>query len=140
MRETCVCRGNLSFTSINLPRLGIKARGHVDTFFDSLDHMIDIAIGQLNERLKIQSMKKVKNFPFLMGQGIWMDSDNLKPEDTIEEVIKHGTLTIGFIGLAECLTALIGEHHGQSDKADRLGLEIVAYMRKRNDEEARRLV
>lgn len=137
-RETVYGRGNLSFTSINLPRLAIKSKGDVDIFFDSLDHMIDIAIGQLNERFKIQGQKKVKNFPFLMGQGIWMDSDQLKPDDTVEEVIKHGTLTVGFIGLAECLKALIGEHHGESDKAEQLGLEIIAYMRKRMDEEARK--
>ncbi len=137
-REIVYGRGNNSFTSINLPRLAIKARGDQEVFFESLDHMIDIAIGQLTERFKIQSQKKVKNFPFLMGQGVWIDSDKLKPDDTIEEVIKHGTNTMGFIGLAECLKALIGEHHGESEKAQQLGIEIVAYMRKRMDEEARR--
>lgn len=137
-REIVYGRGNLSFTSINLPRLAIKAKGDVDIFFDGLDHMIDIAIGQLGERYKIQCMKKVKNFPFLMGQGVWIDSKNLKPEDTIEEVLKHGTLTIGFIGLAEALKALIGKHHGESEEAEKLGLEIIAYMRKRMDEEARK--
>lgn len=137
-REIVNGRGNLSFTSINLPRIAIKAKGDIDAFFEGLDHMIDIAIGQLNERYHIQCQKKVKNFPFLMGQGVWIDSEKLKPEDTIEEVLKHGTLTIGFIGLAECLKALIGEHHGESDRAQSLGIEIVAYMRKRMDEEARR--
>ncbi len=137
-REIVYGRGNLSFTSINLPRLALKAKGDVDIFFDGLDHMIDIAIGQLNERYKIQCMKKVKNFPFLMGQGVWIDSKGLKPDDTIEEVLKHGTLTIGFIGLAEALKALIGKHHGESEEAEKLGLEIVAYMRKRMDEEARK--
>ena len=137
-REIVYGRGNLSFTSINLPRLAIKAKGDVDIFFDGLDHVIDIAIAQLNERFRIQCMKKVKNFPFLMGQGIWIDSEKLTPEDTIEEVLKHGTLTIGFIGLAECLKALIGKHHGESEEAEKLGLEIVAYMRKRMDEEARK--
>ena len=137
-REIVYGRGNLSFTSINLPRLAIKAKGDVDIFFDGLDHMIDIAIGQLNERYKIQCMKKVKNFPFLMGQGVWIDSKGLKPDDTVEEVLKHGTLTIGFIGLAEALKALIGVHHGESEEAEKLGLEIVAYMRKRMDEEARK--
>lgn len=137
-REIVYGRGNLSFTSINLPRLAIKARGDIDAFFDGLDHMIDMAIGQLNERYRIQCMKKVKNFPFLMGQGIWIDSEKLKPEDTVEEVLKHGTLTIGFIGLAEALKALIGEHHGESERAETLGIEIVAYMRKRMDEEAKR--
>lgn len=137
-REIVYGRGNLSFTSINLPRLGLKAKGDIEAFFESLDHIIDTCIGQLNERFKIQGQKKVKNFPFLMGQGVWIDSEKLKPEDTIEEVIKHGTLTIGFIGLAECLKALIGEHHGESDRAEQLGIEIIAYMRKRMDEEARK--
>lgn len=137
-REIVYGRGNLSFTSINLPRLGLKAKGDIEVFLESLDHMIDTCIGQLNERFKIQGQKKVKNFPFLMGQGVWIDSEKLKPEDTIEEVIKHGTLTIGFIGLAECLKALIGEHHGESDRAEQLGIEIIAYMRKRMDEEARK--
>lgn len=137
-REIVYGRGNLSFTSINLPRLGLKAKGDIEAFFESLDHMIDTCIGQLNERFKIQGQKKVKNFPFLMGQGVWIDSEKLKPEDTIEEVIKHGTLTIGFIGLAECLKSLIGEHHGESDRAEQLGIEIIAYMRKRMDEEARK--
>ncbi|MCI5721642.1 MAG: anaerobic ribonucleoside triphosphate reductase, partial [Firmicutes bacterium] len=137
-REIVYGRGNLSFTSINLPRLAIKAKGDQEIFFDSLDHVIDLAIGQLNERYRIQCQKKVKNFPFLMGQGVWIDSDKLSPEDTIEEVLKHGTLTVGFIGLAEALKALIGEHHGESDRAQKLGIEIVAYMRKRMDEEARK--
>ncbi len=135
-REIVYGRGNLSFTSINLPRLAIKAQGNVDVFFESLDKYIDICIGQLLERMRIQSMKKVKNFPFLMGQGVWIDSDKLSAEDTIEEIIKHGTLTIGFIGLAECLKALIGVHHGESEEAQKLGLEIVGHMRKRMDEEA----
>ncbi|MBR4860644.1 MAG: anaerobic ribonucleoside triphosphate reductase [Firmicutes bacterium] len=137
-REIVYGRGNLSFTSINLPRLAIKAKGDIDFFFEGLDRVIDLAIGQLNDRYKIQSQKKVKNFPFLMGQGIWIDSDKLSPEDTIEEVIKHGTLTVGFIGLAECLKVLVGKHHGESKEAQSLGLEIVGYMRKRMDEEARR--
>ncbi|MDY6212612.1 anaerobic ribonucleoside triphosphate reductase [Hornefia butyriciproducens] len=137
-REIVYGRGNLSFTSINLPRLAIKAKGDQEIFFENLDHMIDLCIGQLMERFRIQGQKKVKNFPFLMGQGVWIDSDKLGPEDTVEEVIKHGTLTIGFIGLAECLKALIGQHHGESPEAEQLGIEIVAYMRKRMDEEARK--
>ena len=135
-REITYGRGNLSFTSINLPRLAIKAEGNIDVFFESLDDAIDLVIGQLKERYRIQCQKKVKNFPFLMGQGIWMDSEKLKPEDTIESVLKHGTLTIGFIGLAECLKALIGKHHGESEEAEALGIKIVAHMRKRMDEEA----
>ncbi len=108
-RQTVGGRGNLSFTSINLPRLAIKANGNVDIFFEDLDRKITLVIDQLMERYKIQAAKKVKNFPFLMGQGIWMDSDKLGPNDSIGEILKHGTLTMGFIGLAECLKALIGK-------------------------------
>lgn len=135
-REIVYGRGNLSFTSINLPRLAIEAKGDVDVFFKGLDNSIDLCIGQLEERMKIQSMKKVKNFPFLMGQGVWIDSDKLSADDTIEEVIKHGTLTIGFIGLAECLKALMGVHHGESEEAQQMGIRIVSHMRQRMDEEA----
>lgn len=135
-REIVYGRGNLSFTSINLPRLAIEAKGDVDAFFKGLDNSIDLCIGQLEERMKIQSMKKVKNFPFLMGQGVWIDSDKLSADDTIEEVIKHGTLTIGFIGLAECLKALMGVHHGESEEAQQMGIRIVSHMRQRMDEEA----
>lgn len=135
-REIVYGRGNLSFTSINLPRLAIEAKGDVDAFFKGLDNSIDLCIGQLEERMKIQSMKKVKNFPFLMGQGVWIDSEKLSADDTIEEVIKHGTLTIGFIGLAECLKALMGVHHGESEEAQQMGIRIVSHMRQRMDEEA----
>ena len=136
-REIVTGRGNLSFTSINLPRLALKAKGDTELFFELLDQKIDLVIDQLNERFKIQSRKKVKNFPFLMGQGVWIDSETLKPDDSISEIIKHGTLSMGFIGLAECLTALIGSHHGESSEAQKLGLEIVGYMRKRMDEKSR---
>lgn len=131
-------RGNLSFTSINLPRLAIKANGDLDLFFEGLEAKVDLVIGQLMERYYIQSTKKVKNYPFLMGQGVWLGSDRLKPNDSVGEILKHGTLSMGFIGLAECLTALIGQHHGQSERAQKLGLEIVGYMRKRLDEESKR--
>lgn len=127
-------RGNLSFTSINLPRLAIKAHGNVDLFFEQLDHMMDLCIDQLMERYKIQAKKHVYNYPFLMGQGVWLDSEKLKEDDEVGEVLKHGTLSVGFIGLAEALVALTGEHHGQSDAAQNLGLEIIGYMRKRMDE------
>ena len=137
-REIVTGRGNLSFTSINLPRLAIESKGNIDVFYEKLDAMMDLVVEQLLSRFKIQSQKKVKNFPFLMGQGIWLDSDKLGPDDTIEEVIKHGTLTVGFIGLAECLKALVGAHHGESKEAQSLGLEIVGYMRKRMDEQARK--
>lgn len=136
-REIVTGRGNLSFTSVNLPRLAIKAKGDTDLFFELLDQKIDLIIDQLNERFKIQSSKKVKNFPFLMGQGVWIDSEKLGPNDSIAEIIKHGTLSMGFIGLAECLKALMGSHHGESPEAQKMGLQIVGYMRKRMDEKSR---
>ncbi len=131
-------RGNLSFSSINLPRLAIKANGDLESFFEGLEAKVDLVIGQLMERYYIQATKKVKNYPFLMGQGVWLGSDRLKPNDSVGEILKHGTLSMGFIGLAECLTALIGQHHGQSERAQKLGLEIVGYMRKRLDEESKK--
>lgn len=129
-------RGNLSFTSINLPRLAIKAHGNIEFFFEQLDRQIDLVSEQLMERYNIQAAKKVKNFPFLMGQGVWIGSDKLSQEDTIGEILKHGTLTIGFIGLAECLKALIGSHHGETKEAQNLGLDIVGFMRKKMDDES----
>ena len=133
-KEISFGRGNLSFTSINLPRLAIRSRGDVNEFFDKLDQMLDLCIDQLLERFEIQCRRKVMNYPFLMGQKVWLDSDKLKPEDEVREVLKHGTLTVGFIGLAETLKALIGHHHGESEKAQILGLQIVAHMRRRVDE------
>jgi len=131
--QTTPGRGNLSFTSINLPRLAIEANGDQDLFFKELNAKIDIVIDQLLERFMIQSRKKVKNYPFLMGQGVWKGSEKLTAEDTVGEVLKHGTLTLGFIGLAECLTALVGSHHGESEEAKQLGLKIVKTMRERMD-------
>ena len=133
-QEITYGRGNLSFTSINLPRIAIKAKGNVDWFFEELDRMIAIVIDQLLDRFKIQSEKTVRNYPFLMGQGIWLGSDKLGIDDKVGEVLKHGTLTIGFIGLAECLKALIGKHHGESPDAQNLGLEIIGHIRRRADE------
>ena len=133
-REIVNGRGNLSFTSVNLPRLAIRAHGNVDMFFEDLDRKIDLVIRQLLERFELQANKKVKNYPFLMGQGIWIDADKLGPEDYVREVLKHGTLTLGFIGLAEALKALTGKHHGESKEAQNLGLDIVGYMRRRMDE------
>ena len=133
-RETIFGRGNLSFTTVNLPRIGLRSNKNINFFFEELDKKIDLVIGQLMERFEIQARKKVKNFPFLMGQGIWMDSDKLGWDDEIREVLKHGTLTMGFIGLAECLKALTGKHHGESEESQNLGLEIIGYMRKRMDE------
>ena len=132
-REIVYGRGNLSFTSINLTRLAIKAHGNVEIFFEDLGRKLDLVIDQLLARFKIQCSKKVRNYPFLMGQGIWIDSEGLGPDDSVEEVLKHGTLTAGFIGLAECLKALIGQHHGESTTAQNLGLEIIGFMRQKMD-------
>ena len=130
-QEIVYGRGNLSFTSINLPRLGILSHGDSKQFYKSLDELIDLCIDQLLERFEIQCRKKVRNYPFLMGNGIWLDSDKLSADDEVREVLKHGTLTVGFIGLAECLKALTGQHHGESDAAQEAGLRIVKHMRQR---------
>lgn len=138
--EIVTGRGNLSFTTINLPRLGIKhgvasnEKVNLEEFFEDLDEKIDLVIEQLLERMEIQGNKKMKNFPFLMGQGVWQGSDNLGPEDSLKEVIKQGTLTVGFIGLAECLIGLIGKHHGESEEAQTLGLEIISHMREKMEQ------
>jgi len=137
-RETTYGRGNLSFTSINLPRIAIRSHGDIDWFFEDLDRKIDLVIAQLLARFKFQCQKTVRNYPFLMGQGIWLDSDDLEPDDSVAEVLKHGTLTCGFIGLAECLKALTGKHHGECDEAQNLGLDIIRHMRERMDEAARK--
>ena len=137
-REVTCGRGNLSFTSINLPRLGIRAHGHLDIFFEELDRMMTLVVDQLLARYKIQAEKCVRNYPFLMGQGVWLDSDKLSVDDKVGEILKHGTLSVGFIGLAECLKALIGKHHGESQEAQNLGLEIIGFMRRRCDMEAKK--
>ncbi len=128
-RQTAPRRGNLSFTSINLPRIAIKAHGNVQWFFEELERMMDLVYDQLNERFEIIARKKVYNFPFLMGQGVWLDSEKLKWDDEVREVLKHGTFTMGFIGLAEALVALRGQHHGESEESQNLGLEIIGFMR-----------
>ena len=122
-------RGNLSFTSINLPRIAIEAKGDIAKFYKDLDSLMEICKNQLLHRFKIQCNKTLKNYPFLMGQGVWIHSEELGIDDTLEEVLKHGTLSIGFIGLAETLIALIGKHHGESEEAQKLGLEIIKHMR-----------
>ena len=133
-------RGNLSFTSINLPRIGIKhgmvtgGKTDLDGFFEELEEKLELVKDQLLERFEIQCSKHVYNFPFLLGQGVWMNSENLKPQDRLRKVLKHGTLTIGFIGLAECLKALIGKHQGESEEAQKLGLKIVKFMREKTNE------
>jgi len=128
-REQVDSRGNLSFTSINLPRIGIEANGNISEFFNMLDDRLNLVYDQLLERLEVQSKRKVYNFPFMMGNGVWLDSEKLDWNDEVREVLKHGTLSIGFIGLAECLKALIGKHHGESEEAQELGLTIVKHMR-----------
>lgn len=132
-REVCNRRGNLSFTSINLPRIAIESHGDIDKFFEMLDERMDLVFEQLDERFEIQARKKVRNYPFLMGEGVWLDSEKLGWDDEVREVLKHGTLSVGFIGLAETLVALIGEHHGQSERAQQLGLKIIGHMRERCD-------
>lgn len=134
-RQIVTGRGNLSFTTINLPRLGIKAHYSIEEFYRLLDAELQLCIDQLMHRYRIQASKKVKNFPFLMGQGVWIDSEKLSYNDTIGEVLKHGTLSVGFIGLAECLKVLTGKHHGESEESRELGLQIIRHMRERMDKE-----
>ncbi|MBQ9535428.1 MAG: anaerobic ribonucleoside triphosphate reductase [Clostridia bacterium] len=136
-RQVTCGRGNLSFTSINLPRIGLLAKGDEKKFFALLDERMDLAFRQLLHRFDIQRKKKRFNYPFLMGQGIWIDSDELDPTDSVEEVLKHGTLSVGFIGLAETLVAMRGAHHGESEASQELGLRIISHMREKCDEQAR---
>lgn len=138
-REVAPGRGNLSFTSINLPRLAIESKGEIVIFFDLLRKMLNKTMMQLLDRYEIQASRIARNFPFLMGEGVWMDSDKLSPDDEVREVLKHGTLSIGFCGLAECLVALIGEHHGESQNAQKLGLKIVSYIRDYCDRKSQEL-
>ncbi len=135
--EIVTGRGNLSFTSINLPRIALL-NPKIEEFYKSLDETLDLVIEQLLERFDIQKNLHVYNFPFLMGQGVWLGSDKLKPEDKIEDVIKHGTLAAGFIGLAETLKVLSGKHHGESPESQQLGLEIISFMRKKMDDAAQK--
>ena len=140
--QTTGGRGNLSFTTVNLPRLGIKygicqhtrEKADMDGFYAELGERMELVRDQLLERFEVQCNKRVYNFPFLLAQGVWTDGDKLKPTDRLRKILKHGTLTIGFIGLAETLKALIDEHHGESEKAQKLGLEIIEFMRKKCDE------
>ncbi|MDL2253231.1 anaerobic ribonucleoside triphosphate reductase [Ruminococcaceae bacterium OttesenSCG-928-I18] len=127
-REIAFGRGNLSFTSINLPRIAIEAEKDEARFYKNLDSMLELVTRQLLDRFEIQAKKKVRNYPFLMGQGVWLDSDKLGPDDEVREVLKHGTLSIGFIGLAETLAALFGHHHGESREMQEKGLAIVRHM------------
>ena len=137
--KTSIARGNLSFSTINIVKLAIECMGisdkkqRIDMFFAKLDNILDITAKQLDERFQFQKTAMAKQFPLLM-KYLWVGADKLKPEETIESVINHGTLGIGFIGLAECLKALIGKHHGESEEAQQLGLKIITYMRDRANE------
>lgn len=127
-------RGNLSFTTVNLPRIAIKAERNIDQFYRLLDETLDLTFRQLYHRFGVQAKLKVRDMPFVMGQGLYMGSQSLNPYDAIEEVIKHGTLSPGFIGLAEALVALTGQHQGQSEEVQALGLQIVEHLRRKVDE------
>ena len=131
-KEVTCGRGNLSFTSINLPRIAIQAKD-MEQFYGKLDRRLELCCRQLLHRLDIQKKKTVKNYPFLMGQGIWIDSEKLNINDSVEEVLKHGTLSVGFIGLAETLVALTGKHHGENEESRQLGYEIISHMREYMD-------
>jgi len=137
-------RGNLSFTTINLPRIAIKhgivgpnadaKKADMKGFYEELDQKLELCRDQLLERFEIQCKKRGDNFPFLMLQGVWIDSEKLKENDNLKKVLKQGALQISFIGLAECLKALLGKHHGESEKSQKFGLEIIEFMRKKCDE------
>lgn len=127
--ETAPGRGNLSFTSINLPRLAIEAKGDKEYFYERLDRTLMLVRKQLLDRYQVQCSRTARNFPFLMGEGVWRGSETLKAEDPVGKVLDEGTLSIGFIGLAEALKALCGAHHGESEEAQALGLKIVGYIR-----------
>ncbi len=138
-KVSSIGRGNLSTVTINLPRLGLKYgilkndKIRIQEFYDDLDIRIEKASEMLLDRYEFQADKRVYNFPFLIGQGNWLDSEKLKPADRLRRVNKHGTLAIGFTGLAECLKALTGKHHGESQESQKLGLEIIQFMRQKVD-------
>ena len=134
--KTSVARGNLSFTTINIVKLAIECmeiagkEERINAFFAKLDHILEVTAKQLDDRFQFQKTAFAKQFPLLMTK-LWIDCDKLQPTDTIESVLNQGTLGIGFIGLAECLKALVGKHHGESEEAQALGLKIITYMRDR---------
>jgi anaerobic ribonucleoside-triphosphate reductase len=132
-------RGNLSFTTVNLPQIALLSEGSVERFFEILWERMEIALGQLRSRMALQAQRSVANMPFLMGQGVWKNAENLDPHGTVEPVLKHGTLALGFVGLAETLIALLGVHHGESEDAQKLGLEIIGFMRQFCDQHAQEL-
>jgi ribonucleoside-triphosphate reductase len=129
-------RGNLSFTTINLPRLALRSKGNLGEFYRLLEGMVDLTCAQLHHRYRVQADLKVKDMPFVMGQHIYLGSDQLGLCDTIEEAAKHGTLSVGFIGLAETLTCLTGKHHGESDDSQAIGISIIQFMRQLVDKAA----
>ena len=139
-------RGNLSFTTVNLPRLGIKYgialgerdKADMEGFYKELGEVMDSVRDQLFERFEVQCNKRCYNFPFLLGQGVWTNGEKLKPTDRLRKVWKHGTLSTGFIGLAECLKALTGKHHGESEESQKLGLEIIGFMRNKCNENSKK--
>ena len=139
--QTTGGRGNLSFTSLNLPRIAIKhgialkerEKADMKGFYAELSDVMDLIKDQLLERFEIQCSKHCYNFPFLIEQGVWTNGEKLEPQDRMRKILKHGSLTVGFIGLAETLKALIGKHHGESEEAQKLGLEIIKFMRKKTD-------
>ena len=131
-------RGNFSFNTLNLPRLGILAKGDLKKFFTDFDNLIDDAIQQLKDRFEYIGKKHVYNFPFLMGQGLYLDSDKYSMNDEIKEILKQSSISVGFCGLAECLVALTGKHHGESKEAQELGLKIIQHLRDRMDEESKK--
>lgn len=137
-REESGSRGNFAFVTINLPKLALEAKGSIEVFFKLYDKYITLCHDYLLRRLRTIEEKHVYNFPFLMGQGVWMDSEKLKPTDKIKDVLKHASYSIGFCGLAECLVALTGKHHGQSEAAQELGLKIVGHLRERTDDYTKR--
>ena len=138
-REISYSRGNLSFTSINLPRLAIESDGDEEVFYEKLHGMLELVAQQLLDRFEVQASKHIYNYPFLMGQGVWLDSDHLTLQDDLREVLKHGTLSIGFIGLAETLTALYGHHHGEDEQWQEKGKQILGFMRKFCDDKSQEL-
>ena len=135
--EECGGRGNFAFVTLNLPKMAIESNGNLNKFFDLYDKYIQIAHDYILFRLSIIEQKHVYNFPFLMGQGIWMDSDKLKPNDTIKDVLKHASYSIGFCGLAECLVSLTGKHHGECEGSQELGLMIIKHLREKTDQYTR---
>ena len=138
-RQISYSRGNLSFTSINLPRIAIESKGDETVFYQKLEAMLELVAQQLLDRFEIQASKHIYNYPFLMGQGVWLDSEHLSAQDDLREVLKHGTLSIGFIGLAETLTALYGKHHGQSEEIQQKGLQILQFMRNYCDNKSQQM-